>query len=314
MAGQVVDDAVGCGDDGVMTAIPDAPTWAQIPLSRFLERITAERGLSPHTIDAYRRDLCQFLDFCDRRGANALADVDRMAIRAFQGNLDVRGYARTSLARKTAAIRSFFGDAERRGDLDSSPATAVPTRRRHRRLPKTIPAAPLGALLDGIDGTDPVAQRDRALLEVLYATGLRVSELASLQVHDVEGTDLVRVRGKGDKERVVPLGGEARVCLDRYLASGRPELATTAAGEALWVGSRGGPLGVRGMRRVVKERLGSHPHALRHSFATHLLERGADLRTVQELLGHVELATTQLYTAVSRHHLKATYDRAHPRA
>jgi integrase/recombinase XerC len=168
-------------------------------------------------------------------------------------------------------------------------------------------------MLDGLDGTDPVTLRDRAILEVLYGTGLRVSELAGLTVRDVQ-TELVRVRGKGDKDRVVPLAGQARAAVGRYLDGGRPRLALAASGDALWLGTRGGPLDPRGVRRVARLRLGTFPHALRHSFATHLLEGGADLRTVQELLGHVELATTQTYTAVSRHHLKATYERSHPRA
>jgi integrase/recombinase XerC len=164
-----------------------------------------------------------------------------------------------------------------------------------------------------MEGEKPLDLRDRAILEVLYASGMRVSELASLRVNDV-GSDMLRVVGKGSKTRVVPLGRAARQALDAYVAKGRPRLIRDGAGEALWVGVRGGPLGTRGLRRVVQKRLGTFPHALRHSFATHLLEGGADLRTVQELLGHVELATTQIYTSVSRRHLKSTYERSHPRA
>ena len=190
----------------------------------------------------------------------------------------------------------------------------LPTRRRPSRLPKAVPARALGEMLDSIDGDRPVDLRDRAILEMLYGTGLRVSELAGLEVRDVRGVDLVRVFGKGAKERVVPLAGQARRSVDRYLAAGRPFLDHQGAKDALWLGVRGGVLGTRGVRRVAQARLGTFPHALRHSFATHLLERGADLRTVQELLGHIELATTQTYTAVSRHHLKATYERSHPRA
>ena len=151
------------------------------------------------------------------------------------------------------------------------------------------------------------------MLELLYATGLRVSELASLKKNDLTRDDFLRVTGKGNKDRAVPLTGPARRALERYVREGRPQLAGAHTGGALWVGVRGGPLGVREVRRVVKRRLGTFPHALRHSFATHLLEGGADLRAVQELLGHVELATTQLYTSVTRQHLKATYERTHPR-
>ena len=151
-------------------------------------------------------------------------------------------------------------------------------------------------------------------MELLYASGLRVSELASLQVGDVGSDDLLRVRGKGGKTRVVPVSTQARRAVSAYVAEGRPELAGDQAYSALWVGVRGGPMDTRGVRRVVQKRLGTFPHALRHSFATHLLEGGADLRSVQELLGHVELATTQIYTSVSRKHLRSTYERSHPRA
>lgn len=169
-------------------------------------------------------------------------------------------------------------------------------------------------MLDALVGDDPIDVRDRAILELLYGTGMRVSELASLTIHDVEGVDLVRVRGKGDKERVVPLAGQARKWVDRYLDTARPGLMKAGSDQQLWLGAKGGPLGARGVRHLVQRRLGTFPHALRHSFATHLLEGGADLRTVQELLGHIELATTQTYTAVSRSHLKAAYERSHPRA
>ena len=293
---------------------PPTPIWAATPLSSYLDRLSSERSLSGHTIDAYRRDLGQFFEFADRYGVAALAEIDRMVLRRFHANLLTRGYASPSVARKASAVRSFFADALRRGLVDSDPSASLPTRKRSQRLPRALPAEALGDMLDSLDGEDPVSVRDRALLEVLYGTGMRVSELAALRVSDVEGADLVRVRGKGGRERVVPLAGPARAGVDRYLARARPRLAGPAAGDALWVGVRGAPLDTRGVRRVARSRLGTFPHALRHSFATHLLEGGADLRTVQELLGHVELATTQIYTAVSRRHLKATYDRSHPRA
>jgi integrase/recombinase XerC len=172
----------------------------------------------------------------------------------------------------------------------------------------------VGSLIDAVDGDDPVSLRDRAILELLYGTGLRVAEMAALTIADVDRAPFLRVVGKGKKERSVPVGGPARDALDRYLAEGRPHLAGDCAGNALWVGVRGGPLGVRGVRRVVQSRAATFPHALRHSFATHLLEGGADLRTVQDLLGHADLATTQLYTSVTRRHIKAMYERSHPRA
>jgi integrase/recombinase XerC len=159
-----------------------------------------------------------------------------------------------------------------------------------------------------------VASRDRAIVETLYATGLRVSELAGLRTGDVDDSGLLRVTGKGNKTRVVPVGRPAQRALRQWLLEDRSSLASERAGDALWVGRRGGPLDARGVRRIVHDRVGTFPHALRHSFATHLLEGGADLRSVQELLGHVALGTTQIYTSVTREHLKATYDRSHPRA
>ena len=282
-------------------------------MGEFLGRAAAERNLSPHTRQAYRRDLAQFFDFCDRLGIDTLQGVDRRAMRRWQAQLGTRGFAAASIARKVSAVRSFFRDAARRDLVAGDPSIGLPTRKKPSRLPRALGATSLGAMLDGLDGADPLTLRDRAILEVLYGTGLRVSELAGLSVRDVQ-TELVRVRGKGDKDRVVPLAGQARVALGKYLEGGRPHLALAASGEALWLGARGGRLDPRGVRRVARSRLGTFPHALRHSFATHLLEGGADLRTVQELLGHVELATTQTYTAISRHHLKATYERSHPRA
>jgi site-specific recombinase XerD len=290
------------------------PEWAAEHLSGFLSRLEAERGLSPHTVDAYRRDLSQFFDFCDRMGVRGLEEVGRTSVRRFLAHLATRNYARRSAARKASAVRSFFTDAARRGIVAANPAAGVPSPKRARTLPRAVPAGALGRMLDALEGTEPVDLRDRALLEVLYGTGLRVSEAASLGVDDVRNTDLIRVRGKGGRDRIVPLAGQARRALDGYLSAGRPGLATPEAGDALWVGARGGRLDSRGIRRAVRRRLGTFPHALRHSFATHLLEGGADLRTVQELLGHVELGTTQTYTAVTRRHLEETYDRSHPRA
>jgi len=297
-----------------MPSIPDPPAWAVPAVDSFLGRMAAERGLSSNTIDAYRRDLAQFFDFCDRLGLDALSAVDRRVLRRYQAHLMTRRYAPASISRKMSAVRSFYRDARRREAADTDPASGLPPRKRPTRLPRAIAAKRLGEMLDGLGGGEPTDVRDRAILEMLYGTGLRVSELAALELDDVRGVDLVRVLGKGDKERVVPLAGQARAWVDRYVAEARPVLTGGRPGAALWIGTRGGPLGPRGIRRVVRKRLDTFPHALRHSFATHLLEGGADLRTVQELLGHVELATTQTYTAVSRSHLKAAYERSHPRA
>jgi site-specific recombinase XerD len=277
--------------------IPDCPDWAGTQVSAYLARLTGERGLSPHTVDAYRRDLCQFFDFCHRLGVRSFAEVDRRVVRRYLANLGVRGNGASSVARKTSAVRAFFTDGARRGLVPANPVVGVPTPKRPLRLPRAFPAAVLARGLDAIGGSEPVDLRDRALLEVLYGMGLRV-----------------RVVGKGGRERVVPLGGQARRAVDGYLERGRGELAGPESGDALWLGKSSRRLSERGIRRVVQARLATFPHALRHSFATHLLEGGADLRVVQELLGHRELGTTQVYTAVTREHLRSAYDLTHPRA
>lgn len=280
----------------------------------FVHRAEVERGLSVHTLAAYERDLGQFAGFCEDSGVIELRAVNRRLIRRYMSQLSLRGYARRSVARKISAVRSFFADAAKRSMVPANPAEGIHQPKRPAPLPKALPAGALSSALDAIVGDDPVDLRDRALLELLYSSGLRVSELAALQIGDTEQGDMLRIVGKGGKTRVVPVGRTAQAAIRRYLNGGRPKLAGDQAYSAMWVGVRGGPLDTRGVRRVVQKRLGTFPHALRHSFATHLLEGGADLRSVQELLGHVEPATTQIYTSVSRRHLRSTYERSHPRA
>ncbi|GMR02388.1 MAG: tyrosine recombinase XerC [Acidimicrobiia bacterium] len=280
----------------------------------YLARAADVRGLSSHTIDAYRRDLSDFVAFAQRYGTNDVSAVDRMVVRRFIASLTTRRYAPRTVARKASAVRTFLADQARRGIIEANPAEGVNQPKLPRSLPRAIPAGVLAEALDTLDGDSPVDLRDRALLEMLYGTGLRVSELASLTVVAVRSGPFVRVTGKGSKDRTVPIPGHARRALDRYVAEARPKLVTPQSGDALWVGTRGGALRERGVRRVVRTRLGSFPHALRHSYATHLLENGADLRSVQDLLGHSELATTQIYTAVTRKHMTETYGRSHPRA
>ena len=279
----------------------------------YLSRARDVRGLSPHTIEAYRRDLEGFVEFSGRYGIKAVHDVDRKLVRRFTASLSTRGYAPRTIARKVSAVRAFLSDEARRGIIEANPAEGVKQPKIPGSLPRAIPQGALSEVLDQIEGDDPVDLRDRALLEVLYGTGLRVSELASLTITDVTSGPFVRVRGKGSKDRTVPIPGEAMRAVDRYVSSGRPSLIHGTS-DALWIGVRGGDLDQRGVRRVVRARVGSFPHALRHSYATHLLENGADLRSVQDLLGHSELATTQLYTAVTRRHMTETYERSHPRA
>lgn len=307
---RVVDGRPTSGDDGpvaLAAALLDAT-------SDYLSRLDSERGLSPHTVEAYRRDLGQFVEFCRRQDIKSIDEVSRRLYRRYMANLNSRGYAPRSAARKASAVRAFFEDALKRDLVATNPARGVAQPKRPQSLPKALPAQPLADLLDAISGDEPADLRDRALVEMLYATGMRVSELAGLRVRDIGESAFIRVVGKGDKERVVPLSRQARKAVTAWLDDGRVAFAKVDSGDALWLGARGGQLDTRGIRRVVRRRLGTFPHALRHSFATHMLEGGADLRSVQELLGHVDLATTQLYTSVTRRHLKATYDRSHPRA
>ena len=283
-------------------------------VSAYLNRLDTERGLSPNTIDAYANDLEQFVVFCGRLGIDDVAKIDRRTVRRFLASLTTRGYAPRTVARKASAVRSFLDDAAKRDLIPANPAAGLAQPKRPGRLPKAIPAATLGRLLDDLDGDDPVDLRDRAILELLYGSGIRVSELAGLTIDDVGEATFLRVDGKGGKQRDVPIGDRARGAIDAYLARGRAHLAGDHAADWLWIGVRGGPLDARGIRRVVSARVGTFPHAMRHSFATHLLEGGADLRSVQGLLGHTELGTTQIYTAVTREHLRKTYDHSHPRA
>lgn len=296
-----------------MAAIPDIPEWAEPTVDAFLGRRGAG-GLSPHTVEAYRRDLAQFFAFCHRAGVEDFGSVDRRLVRRYLAYLNTLGYAPRSVGRKASVVRSFYSDGVRREQWSANPAAEVARPKRPTTLPHAVPERVVRSILDGLDGTDPVSLRDRAILEVLYAGGVRVSELVGLTVDDVGETDMLKVMGKGSRERVVPLGVPAQQALKRYIEAGRPVLAGGHAANALWIGVRGGPLDTRGVRRVVRARAGTFPHAFRHSFATHLLEHGADLRVVQELLGHIDLATTQIYTAVTREHLRATYELSHPRA
>ncbi|HJU80445.1 MAG TPA: tyrosine recombinase [Acidimicrobiia bacterium] len=289
------------------------PDWSLSMVESYLDRLQTQRGYSPHTIDAYRRDLAHFVRFLSTEGIDAFSTVDRSLLRRYLTVLDKHGYARRSIARKSSAIRAFFDDAVRRHLVAQNPAAGLTRPRLPERLPRALPQRQVSSLLDSLPGVSPKDLRDRAILELLYSTGIRVSELAALTV-DSLGTDLLTVSGKGGRMRSIPVGRPAQEAIARWLEEGRRKLAGPEAGNWLFVGERGRHLDERGVRRVVRNRAATFPHALRHSFATHLLEGGADLRVVQELLGHRDLATTQLYTAVSAQYLKSTYDLSHPRA
>ncbi len=289
------------------------PWWAP-ELESYLARLESQRGLAANTVAAYRRDLGQFLRYAVRRGAASLEQIDRRIIRGFLGRLDAEGYARRSAARKASAVRTFLADAVRRGGLDGNPAEGLGRPKQPKVLPQAFTPRAAAAMIEAVDGADPKSLRDRAILETLYAAGLRVSELASLTLDDAAGRDRLTVHGKGGRDRMVPLGVHAREAVERYIREGRPALLGGRPSKALWIGGRGAPMTPRTLRRAVQNRTGSYPHALRHSFATHLLERGADLTSVQQLLGHAELGTTQIYTTLTRRHMRAAYDRSHPRA
>ncbi len=296
----------------------------------FVTFLQAERGASPETVRAYQADLRQFLGFVrtlhpSRASSPAPEDVDALTVRRYLGWLDRRGDKKSSLARKLAALRSWFRYLLREGLVRQNPAGAVRTPRLPQYLPKVLSKEEAEALMEGPEGSTVVTQRDRAILETLYSTGARVSELAGLNLDDLTPTEgLVRLRGKGRKERIVPIGTVALDAIRAYRESLRRMSLRAQRSqdpqEPLFHNGRGGRLTVRSVERVVEKYSrplvgGSvSPHALRHSFATHLLDEGADLRAIQELLGHASLSTTQKYTHVALDHLLDVYDRAHPRA
>lgn len=296
------------------------PEAYEAALAAFRRHLDAERGLSAHTVAAYANDVAGLLDHAARLGLDTLDAIDASALRSWLARQRTSGHARSTLARRSSAARVFFAFAVRRGLAVHDPAGQLATPKSERRLPRVLTAAEAAAAVTLPPMDDPVGVRDRTVLELLYATGIRVGELCGLDVDDVDrGRRVVRVLGKGAKERTVPYGVPAAQAVDRWLAHARPALAVPGSGPALFLGQRGRRIDPRTVRRLVHGYLREvgpdlGPHGLRHSAATHLLEGGADLRSVQELLGHATLGTTQIYTHVSADRLKASYDQAHPRA
>lgn len=278
---------------------------------------------SPHTVKAYAEDLRQFVEFASVADVTNADAVETQLLRSYLLHLANINLARASRARKTAALRSFFAFLARRGVIPRSPATGLRSPKTERRLPKFLRDDEISALLSA-PSTEPLGLRDRALLETLYATGMRAGELVKLSVTDVDFDEgVIRVIGKGDKERVTLLGREAVTVILRYLKAGRPTLVAQTGEDdgALFVNRFGKRLSDRGVRKLFDKycaQASAHlkitPHVLRHTFATHLLNNGADLRLVQELLGHASVATTQLYTHVTTERLQEVYKKAHPRA
>jgi len=301
-------------------------------LTAFERHLVAERGLSAHTVRAYLGDIRSLFEHaCRDDGMSDLAGLDVGVIRAWLAAQHAAGQARSTLARRAAAVRTFTAFAVSRGWLARDPGPLLGTPKARRHLPQILSASQVGAVLDVAGGgravgQDPAATalgwRDAAIMELLYASALRVSELCGIDVGDLDDERrTVRVLGKGSKERTVPVGIPAVRAVRRWQRHGRPLLVTGRSGHALFLGARGGRLDPRTARRVVHARIAAvpaapdtGPHGLRHSAATHLLEGGADLRSVQEFLGHASLASTQIYTHVSTERLLAAYRQAHPRA
>ncbi len=296
-------------------------------LEDYAEHLALERARSEHTQRAYLTDLRSLFSFVEERAPGAgLKAVTLPMLRSWLAAQAAGGAARTTLARRTSAVKTFTAWACRRGLMDTDPAARLQLPKARRTLPAVLredqALAAMNAADRGAEQGDPLALRDRLIVELLYATGIRVSELCGLDVDDVDRQRrLLRVLGKGNKQRTVPFGMPASSALMAWLADGRPELVTAASGPALLLGSRGRRLDPRQARTVVHQTMSAvdgapdiGPHGLRHSAATHLLEGGADLRIVQELLGHSTLAKTQLYTHVTVARLRAVHDQAHPRA
>ncbi|GAB3664490.1 tyrosine recombinase XerC [Actinocorallia lasiicapitis] len=294
-------------------------------MAEFERHLRLERGLSEHTVRAYLGDLRDLVGHAGRRGVAGVDELYADLVRDWLARRHEAGAAKSTLARQTASVRAYTAWAQRRGLSDHDPGLRLGTPKLERRLPRVLRQDEAQELLDAPGtpgwGDDPESLRDRALLELLYATGVRVSELCGLDVDDLDHESCTaRVLGKGGKERTVPVGVPALRAVERWLTRGRPAWAADGSGPALLLGVKGGRLGDSTARRVVHRRLREagltdlSPHGLRHTAATHLLEGGADLRAVQELLGHASLQTTQLYTQVSADRLKQVHAQAHPRA
>ena len=288
-------------------------------VQRFLDHLRLERNLSPHTIKSYRRDLEVLTGYCDERGIAAWSGLAPHSVRAYAAHIHAQGLSPRSIQRRLSGLRSFMNYLVRENLLQQNPAVDIMAPKAPRNLPNTLDIEQMGRLL-AIPGDDPVSRRDRAMLELLYSSGLRLAELVDLNPHDVDLDDrVVRVTGKGRKDRLVPVGRKAKDAIESWLQV-RGELANVAE-RALFVGVRGRRISPRSIQQRVRhwakwagipQRV--YPHLFRHSFATHLLESSGDLRGVQELLGHADISTTQVYTHLDFQHLAQIYDEAHPRA
>lgn len=291
-------------------------------IDAFLRACRAERDLSPNTLDAYAADLQQFASWIQRSEVSDAGSVTRIHLRRFVASLGERRYARRTISRKVSAVRSFYRWAVIQGHVATDPTLDIEVPKIDKPLPKVLNRTSVERLLSLPPGDDPIGLRDRAIIELLYGSGVRVAELCGLDVDEVDlRSGSVVVLGKGRKERKVPLSGPCVAALEAYIHDARNVLMGNASSTpALFLGARGKRIGPRSVRTMLARYLKAEgetvvgPHTLRHSFATHLLDGGADLRSVQELLGHADLATTQIYTHVSTERMRDVYERSHPRA
>lgn len=309
------------GASGARTGSAALASALRDALGEFERHLRAERGLSLHTVRAYTRDVASLLHHAQDHGVTEIAALDVTTVRSWLAG-HAAGCARSTLSRRAVAARVFTAYAARREWLTTDPGPLLGVPGARRALPTVLRRDEVEAVLASVGEDSPVALRDRAVLELLYASGIRVSELCGLDADDVDSErHLVRVLGKGDRERSVPVGIPAARAVQQWQRAGRGYLAVERSGPALFLGVRGGRIGPRSVRRIVHARLAAFeglpdqgPHGLRHAAATHFLEGGADLRSVQEFLGHSSLGTTEVYTHVSVERLRSAYEQAHPRA
>ncbi len=291
-------------------------------LDRFLDYLTVEKGLSPNTLEAYSRDLTRYLDFLESRGGEKEGQNPTQILYQFLGELRQKGLSTGSQARMLSSLRSFYRFLEEENQSLQNPTRKLRNPKLRRPLPVFLSEEEMAALLDQPKTDTPLGLRDAALLEVLYASGLRVSELVNLTLSQLElEAGLIRSIGKGSKERLIPLGEKALSALGRYLEIGRPRLVRKGTPPWVFVNRRGNRLSRQGCWKILSQYCRQagiqkkvSPHTLRHTFATHLLEGGADLRSIQLLLGHADISTTQIYTQITQEHLREVYRRYHPRA
>lgn len=291
-------------------------------VNEFINYLAVERGLAQNTLESYGRDLRQFQLFLQNSQKDLVKDSSRNTILSYLDNLQTKGRAVSTISRNLAAIKSFYQYLVRERYVEKDPAVNLESPKLEKKLPKILTISEVEELLKQPNVTLPAGLRDKSMLELLYATGIRVSELISLNISDVNlDMGYIKCYGKGAKERIVPLGSIAAKCVHEYMLKGRQKLVRTYEEPSLFVNHHGNRLTRQGFWKIIKKYAQEAniakditPHTLRHSFATHLLENGADLRSVQEMLGHADISTTQIYTHVTKNRLKEVYDKTHPRA